>query len=300
MSTKPGYTKTPLSSQDLVSLLQQRGLQVRDHDRAAHYIQYVGYFRLSMYFIPYYERGQKKFRSGVTFDDILNLYIFDRQLRLLTLNPIQRIEIAIRSTLSNHMSLAYGAFWFLDESLFDDASKHSVFLSIATDRATPANKNISQTCKHFFEAYGGSRFPPSWILFEELTIGCWSKLFSNIKSKQDKRAIAGHFGFKAKGFASWLHFLTVLRNALAHHARFWNATFPFAPAKIHKYARECGDISGAYQNFVVITHLLRTFTRQSSWPKQLAEHLNNCPLSIYGHMHFPCAWEKLPFWTQFV
>ncbi len=289
------YTKPALSSADLVNLLRSKGLSIPDAARAERYLNNIGYYRLSAYFLPFYSK-QDVFQPGITFDDILSLYIFDRKLRLLTLDPVQRIEVAVRTAISNHMSLKYGPFWLLDYRLFEDFGIYHQLLGLSIKQADPKSKKLSPSCRHYFTAYGDQPLPPSWILVEELPMGCWSKLFANLKNNQDKRAISGQFQFSWRDFESWLRTVTIIRNILAHHKRFWNVTVPLLPANISHYIRGGGLLRGPYISFAVTMKLLTSFTHHSSWNKRLAAHMLSCPLNIHAHMSFPIGWDQLPFW----
>lgn len=288
------YEKPALTSSELVALLCDKGLLIEDAVRAERYVKNIGYHRLSTYFSPFYKTD--KFYEDTTFDDLLSLYIFDRKLRLLTLDPIQRIEVAVRAEISNYMSIEHGAFWFLDSALFHDKDEHAKFVESAKKCAGRDSKQSSQACRDYHLKYGDHDLPPSWILIEELPMGCWSKIFSNLISKQDKRAIAAQFHFNWRDFHGWLHPLSIVRNLLAHHRRFWNCIIPVSPPKIEKYATDCGAIQGSYKNFVVIMAMLKTFIHQTQWPKRLASTLESCPLDIHQHMCFPYDWEEMPFW----
>lgn len=57
---------------------------------------------------------------GRGFDDVLDLYVFDRKLRLLVLDALERVEVAVRSALTDHMSQAHGAFWYVDPIHFQE------------------------------------------------------------------------------------------------------------------------------------------------------------------------------------
>ncbi len=100
------YSKPYLAIPDQLSLLQQRGLHITDHDKAAHYLSNLGYYRLSGYSYAFRQSTHRPdgtvqvhddFKEGVQFDDILALYVFDKRLRLLLLVAIERISTAKNS-----------------------------------------------------------------------------------------------------------------------------------------------------------------------------------------------------------
>lgn len=73
--------------------------------------------------------GRHVFKKDSFFEDVIDLYNFDRHFRLLVFNAIERIEISLRTKLIYHLSLSYGAEWYLKQSLFRDKKEHNKFLS---------------------------------------------------------------------------------------------------------------------------------------------------------------------------
>jgi len=86
---KVDYTKTCLPLQDLILLLKQRGLALTDEQKATGYLSNIGYYRMSAYFYPLLKTPKTDhiFKEGATFDMALDMYRFDRKLRILLLFP---------------------------------------------------------------------------------------------------------------------------------------------------------------------------------------------------------------------
>ena len=63
------------------------------------------------------DKKNHRFRQGSTFVTVVDRYNFDRELRLITLDMVERIEVALRTRLIYHLSLAYGSHWFENMSL---------------------------------------------------------------------------------------------------------------------------------------------------------------------------------------
>uniref|UniRef100_UPI002147A310 Abi family protein n=1 Tax=Endozoicomonas sp. SESOKO1 TaxID=2828742 RepID=UPI002147A310 len=77
------FRKHALSLNEQIQTLTARGLVVTDPVRAKRYLKNISYFRLSAYTRPFYIPGSgddHRFIAGTSFDDVLNLYIFDREL----------------------------------------------------------------------------------------------------------------------------------------------------------------------------------------------------------------------------
>jgi len=101
------FTKPSFNLEQHLEKLLNNGLIISDLDQARHILKNIGYYRLSAYFRPFFVPGQqtKRFLPGTTFDDILQLYVFDRELRLLVLDALERIEISLRGTLSSTLPI---------------------------------------------------------------------------------------------------------------------------------------------------------------------------------------------------
>ena len=103
MSNRIPLQKPYTSAHDLVSLLQSRGLTVTDTAKAESYLEYIGYYRLSAYMYPLLQmpKDQHRYKPNTTFSQVMMLYRFDKKLRLLIFNEIEKIEVAVRSTIVN-------------------------------------------------------------------------------------------------------------------------------------------------------------------------------------------------------
>lgn len=96
------YDKPALSLNGIVGRLVERGLDVPDPDRARRYLRHLGYYRLSPYTIPFQQGSPDHiYRAGTTFDDVLDLYVFDRALRLLVMDALERVEVAVRAAMTD-------------------------------------------------------------------------------------------------------------------------------------------------------------------------------------------------------
>ena len=151
--------------------------------------------------IPFKVGGTDRIKTGTAFDDVLSLYVFDRELRLLVLDALERVEVSVRSSLTDHMSLtAGGPFWYEDVSNFRNEKRHKGFLEKvdymceAGLRRSPERTRgplVHQSAlEHYLLTYGTPERPPSWIVVEELTIGQLEKLIGNLSQREDRTAIA--------------------------------------------------------------------------------------------------------------
>lgn len=78
-------------------------LVISNEDKAVRYLESIGYYRLFAYMYPFLKalKETHQYKDGTTFQQVLNLYRFDKKLRMLLLNEIEKVEIAIRRAIMN-------------------------------------------------------------------------------------------------------------------------------------------------------------------------------------------------------
>ncbi len=111
------YTKPALSIHQQIEFLANQGLIIKDHTLAYHALSTVSYYRFSGYLLPFKlpHNGSRprQFKDQITFEQIWQLYQFDRELRLIVSDAIEKIEIAFRTALSNVTSIKLHPFWYM-------------------------------------------------------------------------------------------------------------------------------------------------------------------------------------------
>jgi len=75
------YTKTSISIDEQIKKLKDRGLFFSDEKKAANYLSNISYYRLRAYTFPFQDNDNVNhpFIRKVSFEDIINLYVFDRR-----------------------------------------------------------------------------------------------------------------------------------------------------------------------------------------------------------------------------
>ncbi len=236
-------------------------------------------------------------RAGTTFDDVLRLYHFDRKLRLLVLDEIERLEVAIRTVICNELSISHGPHWYL--------SKHQDVMYRSKNGFDPYDflngvhretiRSSDLLIKHYYDTYDNPMLPPSWAAAETISFGKWSRLYSGLKIGQS--AIASNFNLPAPVFGSWLHSLTVLRNVCAHHGRVYNRRFHFAPIVLRTHARYMTDPKTFFTLAVIIRFMTKVIDPQSDFPQRLGALCSTNPSVSQAAMGFPINWRSDPFWA---
>ena len=294
------YSKQPLDYSEILDLLESRGLIIRDRNKAIECLKVVSYFRLDNYFHPMEsDKVQHIFKPGSTFDNAMDLYRVDCDLRELIFTAIQAVEIALRSKMIHHISLQYGAFWFTDVSLFRDANIHHKCME-------QIRQELKRTREEFIiehsAKYSEPEFPPVWKTLEVTSFGTLSKLFCNFADNKIKKRIAREFNLPQHlVLESWIKSAVVLRNYLAHHSRVWNRKFPIkpqmtTPLRGNWVIPPVGNYDKLYSQLCYLQYLLNVIRPCNNFSFRLkvllTEHLN-VDTSAMG---FPGNWLDEPLW----
>lgn len=294
--------KLPKTISDQIALLQSRNMTFRNVADAPHFLSNISYYRLKGYWWEMQDdRVNHHFRDGSHFEDVLDLYNFDRHFRLIVFNAIERIEIALRSKLIYHLSLSHGSEWYLNPGLFDKQHEFASFVSkIYSDMGRSSEEFI---VKHFENH--PTEHPESWKALEVLTLGTLSKLYQNLKHQlPQKNQIAKEFGLNnQKYLASWLLTITLMRNIIAHHGRLWNRViinkYDWPQTTIRPLLSYIPDNNQRRKIFPILSAILYLNNEISPGHHIKTELLSlfqtfpNTPLSKMG---FPATWQTQPIW----
>lgn len=287
------YTKPALTYDEQMDLLRQRGLAIPDADRARRWLQKVSYYRLSAYCLPF--KDGETFRQGTDFNDVAGLYIFDRKLRLLVLDGIERIEVAIRTAITYEIAHAYGAFGHTDPDNFAPGFAHGRFMDELDVEEMRAKETFAH---HFRRKYTSETHLPVWMATELLSFGTVSKLYSALAPAL-KQKVAAEYGVDEQFLRSWLHALTYSRNICAHHKCLWNRQFairPRFPSRSLAWPHQVPDNGRLYGMLVVLRHMLRVVSPGCQWRERLWKLLDAHPSLPMGAMMIPTDWRGRSLW----
>lgn len=295
------YTKPPLSSDEHLELLKERGLLIQDEDRALRYLDNISYFRLSGYMFSHQKNdGSHEFFPNTTFESIIGEYHFDKKLRLLLLEYIERIEVALRAQLSNVFCIDHGFFWYSDRTLYQDMATYDQINNYIEEYFDDPPDNF---LKNYKLKYTHEPLPPSNMAFETLTFGKLSRLFSGLKNNEEKQKIAEHFELPSTILSSWFLYLTNVRNICAHYSRLWNrritANKPRIPNRqLYKFHGELPENfnSSVYGIVSIFERLLRPINPTKAFIVKFTTLIDGNPNIDIGKMGIPSDWKEEPAW----
>ncbi|MCK6096412.1 Abi family protein [Micrococcus sp. EYE_162] len=273
--------KASTSVEEQIQILRRRGMAL-EPEEARRWLNTVGYYRLSGYAFVYRGPEADHFLPGVSFGDVVALYEFDRKLRTLIHDGIERVEIGLRAAVSRVVADRYGAEGHLDPVNFRPTFDHAEWLAVAGRRAARAKRH-TVFVRHHEDHYAGRM--PIWVVLEVLDFADVSRLVDGMRVA-DQWAVADHLGLeldlatlpagsakrakKNHPVARWCEQLSIVRNTAAHHGRVWNRSFAPAPtAALASLPGMAALPSGQSERIggalMVIAACLRTLSPGSSW-----------------------------------
>jgi len=251
------------------------------------------------------DKQKHEFKPNSRFEDVIALYNFDRELRLLFFDVIERIEISLRTKLIYHVSHEFGFWWFQNSTLFID-SKEQIKTLASIKETLSISKDIFIK-DHKIKYKGDLRFPPAIKTLEITTFGGLSKLYGNLKSSvQSKDIIADEFNTVNHTYLpSWLQAIAQIRNICAHHGRLWNKKLTTKPNLLAKppapwirNAPAAADHNLLYIHACCMKYLLDVASPKHHYKERLSElfkKYSNVDLAALG---FPIDWEDEPLWKS--
>lgn len=272
---------------DQLQQLQSRGLQVDSPAAALDYLERLGYYRLSGYWYPLRvidpvaSMAQGKavrldsFAPGCRFEDVVQLYVFDKKLRLLALDALERIEMAVRVDVAHLLGQR-------DPRAHESpACLHGNFTKKRITNGPDAGKTQHQV---------------------------WLAKYQTLLNRARKEPFVAHhqqqYGAPSgQAFAQWLRSLNFIRNVSAHHSRLWNinvlelSSVPAGwPALLNK--------AKPFFYFCLMQQLLSVICPNSNWGWRFRSLLTdefpvvaNQTVSLLELGAFP-GWEGWALWPQ--
>lgn len=296
------YRKPALTSELQADLLLKRGL-VANRETLIRRLDQVNYYRLSAYLYPFRQDSSNDFSPGTSFEKIWDRYVFDRQLRVIAMDGIERIEVAMKTCLTQIFTLAHGPFGHLDRKNLPNLQPrdHQRFL-------TKLRKDQKFSRETFVQSYQ-TRYTsetdlPLWMAIELMDFGSMFTLYRGLPKRLAKQ-IARAFKLSAPVLESWLQSLNYLRNLCAHHTRLLNRNLSVPPMlpqqRTHPEFHQPVPVpvSKVFTALTIQKYLLDQIAPQSHWPKRLTALWEEKHPDISPHLlGFPPNWQSSPIWKN--
>lgn len=337
----------PLPNKDLVDLLMMHGIVCNTSDEQTlleRAIETVGYYRLEEYTWSFRKRVSADsplrtayFKQKTRFSLVWNYYLFDRRLRILLIDAIERFEVALRCAITQLLTDETGSNTpHADISLFPamnavdkktGKTRHEKWLATIQSKYNDSGA-YDPRVEHCKKAHGITdiRDLPIWIVMEMTTFGDLKKLYEGLAPAL-RTKLSLLFGVDEDFLTSSLILLHQVRNRCAHHKRVWNylwlkKTRYERPLFMHRlgepewyYRYDCASASWVGSSattiesfrrkdtafiFILCGFWLKKIAQTSHWKERVEKVVqpSGCLLKVAEQAGFPIGWEKHPLWKN--
>ncbi len=294
------FEKPALTIEEQVRLLVSRGM-TGDTVCIADRLAMANYYRLSGYWYPF-RTTEGTFRAGTCFEAIWRRYTFDRHLRLLVMDSLERIEITLRTQFAYHHAHLHGPFAYYEDPLSLPKLPHANWQESRNKLVAEIDRSREPFMKHFRKNYGEDhRVPPVWCAIEVISFGSLVTLYRNTTRKV-KKAVANVVGVPPEVLDSWILALNSVRNLCAHHGRLWNKELgvkpriPLMPDYPDWHLPVTIAQDRVFGILTICKYSLDRIAPQSRWPERLKQLFEQYPEIPIAEMGFPANWQDSPIW----
>lgn len=293
-------------------------MHLQDKARTERKLIQVGYYRLSGFWFPCREfirdnqnnvvtckvsnkpLRQETFTPGTQFDAVFELYLFDKKLRQLMLDAIERIEVHVRSVIAHEVGY-HGPMAYQDASFINPkqtktyTDRHGKSRNIWSECLANQKKQTDRSREDSIEWHKRNyKAMPFWVVVEAWDFGLMSKYFEILKGNHQNR-ISNRLGIaNSRTLKEWLQEINTLRNRCAHHTRIWNQVSTNAlptianDAYFQGLALDANAVTRLYGLIAVLWYLVKAIGANSQWIHQVADVIDSkptlpgCPYSALG------------------
>jgi abortive infection bacteriophage resistance protein len=277
----------PITIEQQIENLKELGLIIPDEEHAKEFLNDVSYFRLIKAYSLNLKSRNSKYTEGITFQNIVDLYLFNANFRQLLFPQIEKIEINLRCRISNYFSDKYGLLGYEDAENFANAVYHQLFLNEIKDEIKH-NKN-TPFVRNFQQNYVDGKMP-LYALIELFSFGTLSKFYKNMKN-EDKKIVAGTFGIGYTYFESWIESIAFVRNICAHYGRLYNAKLPISPTLYKQYTQDKIGNNKVFGVLLCIKHILPKDMHWNQYVDTIELLFEKYPNVDKALMGFPENWK---------
>jgi abortive infection bacteriophage resistance protein len=288
----PNNVKAFKEYDELLDVLRGRSMIINDPLRAQRKLTQVGYYRLSGYWYtarkftwvePHTKKVHNEFHAGTTFENVFDLYLFDKHLRIEISDAIERIEIFLRTIIAHEIGkispLAYLDKKQFSKGAFDTGSKIPNY-NDWLERHTKLLDDSKEDCIIHYRK--NSQPVPIWVACEVWDFGTMSRLFSMLSGKNQDLICERIDVDSRKALENWLINLNGIRNRCAHHSRVFNKPNLRGLIIPQKGYFNLLDLSRnekdrLYGLITVIWFLLKKIGNNSRWIYRIADLVDSMP-----------------------
>ena len=201
-----------------LAILRAKGLIINNEEYAKDVLLMENYFFLNGYrYIFFKSSKEKKFIKGTTFEELYQMFLFDRSLRNILFKNLLIVENNIKSIISYQLSKKYGYKEkdYLNPSNFTTDNKEQRRVNDVLNkmrRQIRVNGSKHTATLHYINNYG---YVPLWILVKVLSFRLINELYGILKP-EDQLALSEYYNIDVENLEVYLALLSNYRNLCAH------------------------------------------------------------------------------------
>lgn len=245
--------QSSMTIEEQVENLKSIGLIVNDEEYAKKILNDISYFRLIKAYSLNLKPKNGNYENDVSFEQIVELYLFNANFRQIIFPEIEKVEINVRCRIANYFAEQYGVLGYLEADNFINPEYHQAFLEDIEEEIRRNSK--APFVKNFRDNYEGGNLP-IYALVEVFSFGTLSKFYKNMKNP-DKKTVARSFGIGYTYFESWLESISYVRNICAHYGRLYNAKLSKTPILYKEYSQAGIGNNRIFGVLLCLKHLLK-------------------------------------------
>ena len=146
----------PMTIDEQIENLKHIGLLIEDEEYAKRILNDISYFRLVKAYSLNLKPKNGKYNEQTTFQQIVELYLFNANFRQIIFPEIEKVEINVRCRISNYFAGKYGVLGYLEADNFTDRKYHEEFLRDIEEEIGRNSK--APFVRNFRENYKGGEF----------------------------------------------------------------------------------------------------------------------------------------------
>ena len=246
----------PMTIDEQVENLKSLGLIINDEEYAKKILNDISYFRLVKAYSLGFKPKNGNYNDGVTFEQIVELYLFNANFRQITFAEIEKIEVNVRCRIAE----------------------------VGRNSKAPFVRN-------FRDKYEGGELP-IYALVEVFSFGTLSKFYKNMKNV-DKKVVAKSFGIGYTYLESWLESISYVRNICAHYGRLYNAKLSKTPTLYKEYSQAGIGNNRMFGVLLCMKQILKSDKHWNLYVDQIEMLIDKYEKVDVKTMGFPQNWKEL-------
>lgn len=291
--------KPPKTLDEMVSLMQSRGLEIAHPDDMRRILFDSNYYRLSGYFRPFQNdpaHGDNDFKTGTTAEDFLAPYRLDTELRGLILKGTARIELTVRSRFAYLVALDGGAYDYLSETSYQPA-RNGRGVELRARLIANMHKWMDMSNEVCIRHYRSRNEPvPIWAAVETMPFDTISRMIGLHSDTNALRQLYKSLGLRTniRTSAEIIHAMVYLRNMCSHHSRLWHREMVIVPPVTKDMRKRFPDLAyegkSVEQALIALLYLVDEINGNDGYSSGMLGFLDAHP-EYAGGLRHPLHWE---------